>query len=152
MVKRQYETNIPVGMFIVNYFLDSEVDMIAIIEYWTKKTNPDIGFKMQDTVLGFDVPGRGEICGADRPEYWNVGIVEYWGRTATKSLEMSVPQDGFIALKPIIPSFHYSNIPTFPGNSLLAEPSSLTWPGGQDFHVTLKAGSAASWVVRFNVL
>jgi len=29
---------------------------------------------------------------------------------------MSVPQDGFIALKPIIPSFHYSNIPTFPGN------------------------------------
>jgi hypothetical protein len=55
--------------------------------------------------------------------YWNVGIVEYWGRTATKSLEMSVPQDGFIALKPIVPSFHYSNIPTFPGNGLLAEPS-----------------------------
>jgi hypothetical protein len=26
---------------------------------------------------------------------------------------MSVPQDGFIALKPIIPSFHYSNIPIF---------------------------------------
>jgi hypothetical protein len=35
--------------------------------------------------------------------------VEYWGRTATKSLEMSVPQDGFIALKPIIPLFQYSN-------------------------------------------
>ncbi|PKN66191.1 MAG: hypothetical protein CVU57_08435 [Deltaproteobacteria bacterium HGW-Deltaproteobacteria-15] len=27
------------------------VDTIAVIDYWTKKTNSDIGFKMQDTVL-----------------------------------------------------------------------------------------------------
>jgi len=44
-----------------------------------------------------------------------------------------VPQDGFIALKPIIPSFHYSIIPTFSGNGLLAAPSSLTWSRGPGF-------------------
>jgi hypothetical protein len=37
--------------------------------------------------------------------------VEYWGKTATQSLEMSVPPNRFAALKPIIPSFHYSNFP-----------------------------------------
>jgi hypothetical protein len=35
--------------------------------------------------------------------YWNVGIVEYWEKTTTKSLEMRVPQNRFIALKPIVP-------------------------------------------------
>jgi len=24
----------------------------------------------------FDVPRRGEVCGADRPEYWNNGMME----------------------------------------------------------------------------
>ncbi|PKN23408.1 MAG: hypothetical protein CVU64_24045 [Deltaproteobacteria bacterium HGW-Deltaproteobacteria-21] len=45
-------------------------------------------------------PRRGEIYGAEKSEYWNVGIVEYWGRTTTKSLEMRVPQDHFVALNP----------------------------------------------------
>ncbi|PKN27022.1 MAG: hypothetical protein CVU64_16680 [Deltaproteobacteria bacterium HGW-Deltaproteobacteria-21] len=54
-------------------------------------------------------PRRGEVYGADKPEYWNVGIVEYWG-TTTKSLEMRVPQNGFLTLNP---SFHHSIIPSF---------------------------------------
>ena len=40
---------------------------------------------------------------ANKPEYWNVGIVEYWERTAAKSLKMRASQDRFVALKPIIP-------------------------------------------------
>jgi len=63
-------------------------------------------------------PWRGEVHGADKPEYWNVGIVEYWG-TTTKSLEMRVPQDGFLALNP---SFHNSIIPSFQEDPFPAEP------------------------------
>jgi hypothetical protein len=33
---------------------------------------------------------------ANKPEYWNVGIMEYWERATTKSLEMRAPQDGFL--------------------------------------------------------
>ena len=60
-------------------------------------------------------PRRGEVYDA---EYWNVGIVEYWG-TTTKSLEMRVPQNGFLTLNP---SFHDSIIPSFQKDPFPAEP------------------------------
>jgi len=48
--------------------------------------------------------------GAEKSEYWNAGIMEYWARTTTKNLEMRVTQDRFVALNP---SFHDSIIPSF---------------------------------------
>jgi hypothetical protein len=56
----------------------------------------------EDAYILSKIPAqRGEVHGADKPEYWNVGIVEYWG-TTTKSLEMGVPQESS-CFKPIIP-------------------------------------------------
>jgi hypothetical protein len=46
-------------------------------------------------------------------EYWNIG------EQTTKSLEMSLPQDGFLALNP---SFQDSIIPSFQEDPFPAEP------------------------------
>ena len=56
----------------------------------------NLKIKIRPPRAGFGAPRRGEVYGADKPEYWNVGIVEYWERTTTKSLEMRVPQNRFV--------------------------------------------------------
>ena len=72
---------------------------------------------------GFDAPRRGEVCDAGSPEYWNVGIVEYW-EVITQNREMNVLQNGLMRFEThhsTIPLFQYSKEHIFPAEPIVSD-------------------------------